>query len=732
MAAIKSSATNNPVDPADAQQLGLPLLLITLRCWWLVTIPLGILMAAGAGVAVFFLVKPKYTAAAWIVIHEKPDQLLATGSNDDSRKYVQNQIELMRNPLILEPIASLPTVAKTPEFAQEPNLVMALRKQLKIRAQGQSDYFVIEFTSTSPECASTIANEVAKAYLGMQSRNDSRRSEKIMELLKEQHVSQQGLIKTYRENLSELSKQATGKDPFAVKSDAEKSQQVRNPAADLNAQLINAEVEHEFLKAQIQAEREMPEEKEVELSQSEIDRHVDHHPKLIALQMRIEDRQAKVREHAKISVDVKTNPVYEQLQKEIAADEAAVEQLKTDLTAQIREQFEKNVRGNRKDLVVAMERKLKRSAVAIQFLKDRLQKEISKHKEFKGETLELEFVKADHARAAEVFDRISDRIVSMQLEQRAPGRVELIKEANLPTKPDEAIPYKKIGIAAFGAFFVPFGLAVVWELLHRRVSGRAQLESGAKIPIVAEVTSLPRNRRTRLNGNRENRELQLFEESVDSLRTYLLLVESLRGLRTLAITSATSGEGKTSLACQLASSLSRATGERTLIIDGDMRSPDVHRVFDLESGPGLAEVLAGEISLKDAIQSGGQPNLHVLSAGRLTCSPHRLLNSGVFSQVLAKLSKVFRYIIIDTPPVLAASEALILASSANAALVSARRDYSRVDQVEDACARLKAAGAHTAGAVLSGIPIQTYAAKYGAYYYDRDLAAAAIEQESVK
>ena len=97
--------------------------------------------------------------------------------------------------------------------------------------------------------------------------------------------------------------------------------------------------------------------------------------------------------------------------------------------------------------------------------------------------------------------------------------------------------------------------------------------------------------------------MQLFEESIDGLRTYLTLHEAMHGMKVIAVSSAVSGEGKTSVAAQLAVSLASATGERTLLIDGDMRSPDVDKIFGVEREPGLADVLQGELPVEEAIET---------------------------------------------------------------------------------------------------------------------------------
>jgi capsular exopolysaccharide synthesis family protein len=169
----------------------------------------------------------------------------------------------------------------------------------------------------------------------------------------------------------------------------------------------------------------------------------------------------------------------------------------------------------------------------------------------------------------------------------------------------------------------------------------------------------------------------------------------------------------------LAVSIASATNRPTLLVDGDMRSPDVHRIFDIERSPGLSEVLRGECPVKEAIETEFSPTLHLLTAGDADGSPHRLLGGGALAHVLDELRKTYDYIVLDTPPILPASEALLIASAADSAILCVRRDFSRIGQVADAYSRLRSAGVQTAGAVLNGIPARHYAYQYGSYEYRR-------------
>jgi capsular exopolysaccharide synthesis family protein len=166
----------------------------------------------------------------------------------------------------------------------------------------------------------------------------------------------------------------------------------------------------------------------------------------------------------------------------------------------------------------------------------------------------------------------------------------------------------------------------------------------------------------------------------------------------------------------LAVSLANSSGEPTLLVDGDMRDPDAHEMFGVPLEPGLAQVLEHACSLNDAIVASWSRNVHVLPAGRLNRSPHVLLGSGAFHALLDEARTKYRYIVVDSPPVLAASESLVVAKAADGTLICTMRDVSRVAQVRQASERLRAAGARPLGAVFSGVPPQNYAYKYGGYY----------------
>jgi capsular exopolysaccharide synthesis family protein len=213
---------------------------------------------------------------------------------------------------------------------------------------------------------------------------------------------------------------------------------------------------------------------------------------------------------------------------------------------------------------------------------------------------------------------------------------------------------------------------------------------------------------------RYERERAVFEESVESLRSILTLAPEWTGAKVLAIASAVSGEGKTSLASQLATGWARHGEERTLIIDGDVRDPDLHSIFQVRNTPGLVDVMRGKCECDAAIVRWEQ-NLDVLPAGMLSSSPHRLFAGEDFAQLVGKLRERYERIIVDVAPLLSASEVLGMLKSVDGVILCTRKDHSRASQVSLARERLERAGITRIGGVFAGLSSHSYAYSYGDY-----------------
>ena len=293
-----------------------------------------------------------------------------------------------------------------------------------------------------------------------------------------------------------------------------------------------------------------------------------------------------------------------------------------------------------------------------------------------------------------------------------------MQRAPVPVAPVASLPYLQLCLAFLGGLCAPFGLGILKEQITPRVSSSNFVEQRTHLPVLGEITRLPtKNPKTASLGYREQLTLRVFEESIDAMRTNLLLGAQGGSLRILCVTSAVNQEGKTSVAVQLAISTARATRQQVLIIDGDLRAPGIHETFQFPLEPGLTDVLAGDCPLDAAIIATGTEGVDALPAGLLQCNPYSLVTHERWEGFLKQIPAKYRYVIIDTPPVLAASETLLLTRCADAVLICAMRDVSRLAQLKKATDRIVSTGSNVAGLVLSGVPTRNYVNRYGSYSY---------------
>jgi capsular exopolysaccharide synthesis family protein len=197
-------------------------------------------------------------------------------------------------------------------------------------------------------------------------------------------------------------------------------------------------------------------------------------------------------------------------------------------------------------------------------------------------------------------------------------------------------------------------------------------------------------------------------ESIDAIRTMLLRNASAENLRVVMVTSAESGEGKTTLASNLAMSLARA-GRKTLLIDCDLRQPATHQMFELPLQPGFSEVVLNEVELPDAVRvTQVDPNLYLLPAGLWDRNVVQELAKDGVTSIFEKLRDEFDFILVDSHPVLAATDSLLIAQHVDAVIVSLMRDVSQMNNVHTACQQLTTLGIRVFGAVMSGMPMKSF------------------------
>ena len=207
-----------------------------------------------------------------------------------------------------------------------------------------------------------------------------------------------------------------------------------------------------------------------------------------------------------------------------------------------------------------------------------------------------------------------------------------------------------------------------------------------------------------------------FGEAFRSLRTSLVFTSSGENTRLIAVTSSQPLEGKTTTAANLAFALALG-GSRVLLIDADMRRPGLHKTIGLQNEAGLSHLLTGQSRVRDVVQRTAEPNLFAITAGRTPPNPSELLSSDRMNHLLANLALgPFDWVVIDTPPVLAVTDAVIVAQKVAGVVFVIGSEMTRRVHAERALETLQSGRARSIGVVLNRVDFNRNKYYYSRYY----------------
>jgi len=297
---------------------------------------------------------------------------------------------------------------------------------------------------------------------------------------------------------------------------------------------------------------------------------------------------------------------------------------------------------------------------------------------------------------------------------------------------DSAVPAYRIGttlmqkvlLGVLVGLLLGLGGAFFLEYLDQTIKSAADVQRVVGVPVLGQI---PYEAKLAEGGNGKRQPIIVMQalgpddpatEAYRALRTNVTFVGADKPLQFIAVTSPSPGEGKSTTATNLAVTLAQG-GNRTILVDGDLRRPLVHRAFDLNQEPGLTDVLIGRVSQREAIRPQVAAQLDVLPAGSAPPNPSELLGSGAMHALVSDLRRQYDYIVIDTPPTLPVTDAAVVATSADATILVLRSGDTEEHAAARAIEMLHRVNARVAGAVLNGVA-RRHDQYYTYYSYRRE------------
>lgn len=703
-----------------------------LRHWFLASL-LGLLCAGGAGVLAWQLMPaPSYTARALLRVRSSTPRVMSdkadmAANQNEFRNFQKTQQSLVKSPTVLLQALTNDKIGKLSLVRAQTDPVSWLEQELRVGFEGE--IMTISLSGSKPGELQAIVNAVTDSYLyGIVGGEKKSRLDDQAKLAVLSQTYQE-LLKEKRSALRKLTEDAgTGnRDTIALKHQLtlEQQNEARSNLRQAQVELKKAQTEYQVLQGRPSGHGNV----DPAVVAAAVDAQLAADATVAQLRREIQQQQDAINSVGEVARRAANDPYVRKSRATLEAKQKAL----ASYLAQARPQIEQRVLAG---MVGDADRAQKLAAAAerIQYyelLEQVLQQDVAslsgEATDINKSSTELDAVQDEIAKLEEAAKKLGDRLETMRMENDAPSRIELLDQARLPRLPDIRRRLMVTAGASMGTLALVL-LSISWlEYRLRRVDSVEDVSHELGLRLVGALPATPSRARFSLPGQAANQEVywrSRLNESVNAIRALLLRQSQAERLQVIMVTSASVGEGKTSLACHLATSLARA-GRRTLLLDCDLRSPTAHRVFDLPLEPGLSEVLRGEVPLEEVSHPIALGELRMITAGRCDVEALHALGLEPMRDVLERLRPHYDFIVVDTPPVLPVSDPLLIGQNVDAALFSILRDVSRVPKVHAACERLSSLGVRILGAVVAGTRLE----KYGAdYYYSAPLAGSAAKE----
>jgi capsular exopolysaccharide synthesis family protein len=327
-------------------------------------------------------------------------------------------------------------------------------------------------------------------------------------------------------------------------------------------------------------------------------------------------------------------------------------------------------------------------------------------------SIEYGVLQRDSTANRQMFEALLQRTQETGVsEELRSGNIRVVDPAEIPTGPASPNVFNNLVMALLAGLTLAVGLAFAFEYADDRLKNPDEMKKHLGLPFLGMVPAL--SDKSIVAPLISNSVPNLFAESFRSIRTNVLFSSTAEGGRLIVITSSAPGEGKTVVSTNLSVALAQA-GHRVLLIDADMRKPRVHDVFGQALNPGLSNLLVGNATASETIQESATSGLWVMAAGTHPPNPAELLGSKRFKDFAAFVVQYFDWVIVDTPPVMAVTDASIAANLAQGVLFVVGAEMTSRRIARRAVEQLELGQAKFLGTVLNRVDLE-----HNAYYYSR-------------
>ncbi len=639
---------------------------------------------------------PIFQSQSRIVIDNNTPMIMQnymTGANT-SGNYLSTQCDVITSsPIVATAVTNLGTT-QMPSLANVDNPVNAIRGALTAFVGRTSDIITISFESPYPNDCAAVVNAVVDSYIQNQNLKRKNTANDILKILQMQYNKNyteqteiNNNIKKYIQAHPDVSLRFERGNVILTKLTSLTDTLVKEQSAAIEAQAA-----WESAAALQNDPQQMAQFMAVRAASGQGDN---------GLQGLLDDLDQKQKVLAQLGMGANSKPV-----TEIMAQMDAVRE-------RMRDQQERYVKA----YVGVMKQNYETSKSKLAKLEAEYNETKAQAVVLGNDTAELLALQSQLESVTKFMNSLSDKMKDINVNNQDTTNItvqilEVAKAEQAPIRPKRL---QVLGVAVVIGLMMGFGAAMLQDWMDQRLRSVDEISAALQLPILGVVPHIMGGKTAMARGMEVHVEpMSEVSEAYRTIRTAVYFGVPEGQDNSVLVTSPAPGDGKTTMASNLAIAMAQA-GHTVLLIDCDFRRPRQHRIFGLKDDVGLSSVLAGQHSLEEAVQQTTVPNMSLLPCGPIPNNPSEILNSQVFADTLDSLKEKFDHVVIDSPPVNPVTDARILAASADVTIIVVRADKSTRKLAENARESLLGVGANILGVVVNDAPRSGRG--YGGYGY---------------
>lgn len=677
---------------------------------------------------------PTYTSTARLYVEQTGPRIITEyeGIMTQSKNYLYTQGELVRSTPILAQVVQRSDIKKLETLKEKPttiaeeiknriglaepiievgeidNLVVYLKKIIDVKIGIKDDIIAVSCESNYREEAAQIVNAIVESYVNYQTSQKKSTVSEVLRILQKEKIERDKELAGNFEELLNFTRQY-GVVSFERSNENAVFQRLKT----LSVSLAEAQLSAINAKAEFEAVQKLAEDplkiKQYAMTQLNTNQGLFEGDSEKRLRIELDGSKTEL----------------ESALLQCSDDHPTVKALKSKI-ADIERQLALQLNNQAKAYIEVLD-------IKYQTAKQREDELMASYKQEEKAAQDLNVKATEYAviesklerskRFCEILDeRIKELNVSEDTGALNVNILEAARPAELATSPKRA---KIVAVSLILGILFGIGFAVIRELMDWRLRSTDEISAILAVPVLGIVPSMGGKGKKAVTDHGQKVHLEpksSVAEAYRTIRTAVFFSVPKGQARTILVTSPAPNDGKTTMVSNLAIAMAQA-GQKTLVVDADFRKPMQHNVFAFtnETEKGLSSVLAGQISLDEAIRHCPTEGLDLLTSGPDVPNPSELLNSEAFANLLKELTHRYDRIVIDSPPITPVADSQILAAICDATILVLRAEKSTKKAAQQAKEALVGVGAHVLGAIVNDVSPRHsrygYYSHYGYYGY---------------